>query len=272
VRDRRGRRHGRHRREGAQPRRRGRHCQTGAGQLARSFPRWSRASRYPGTKDPAPACHRTPRPGGRRTPALGVLSEGGRGLFLDPIAPRPRPTSPRCFGVVNNDVWLEEVSGPAPAVEDTAWHLAHWQVGHAAQLDRPRMACDQLGRCSEVSHLDWGFGRCRPKGRTALGGPVPDITRLSLIYRWCVRTVITASATSSAKRPTSLPLIGPPSVGTLGLFAPPGPQPGPEREVGVSGLNLPMGERYPHYGLCRCGCRHRLWPSALVAEHWRRDP
>ena len=88
---------------------------------------------------------------------MGLLAKGGRGLFLGAIAPRARPTSPKCFGVVDNEVWLEEVSGPVPTVEDAARHLARWQVAYGAQLDRPWMARDQLGRRLEVSHLDWGL-------------------------------------------------------------------------------------------------------------------
>ncbi len=75
----------------------------------------------------------------------------------------PGLRAPRCFGVVDNDVWLEEVSGPAPTVEDAAQHLAHWQVGYDAQLDRPWMARDQLARRLEVSHLDWGLVDADPR-------------------------------------------------------------------------------------------------------------
>jgi hypothetical protein len=75
----------------------------------------------------------------------------------------PGLRAPRCFGVVDNDIWLEEVSGPAPTVQDAAQHLALWQAGYHAQLDRPWMARDQLGRRLEVSHLDWGSVDADPR-------------------------------------------------------------------------------------------------------------
>ena len=87
------------------------------------------------------------------------------------LLPRgPGLRAPKCFAVFENDVWLEEVSGPTPSAEDAAGHLASWQVGYEPQHDRPWMACDQLGRRLEVSHLDWGLVD-RPASRTALGGP-----------------------------------------------------------------------------------------------------
>ena len=74
------------------------------------------------------------------------------------LLPRgPGLRAPKCFAVIENDVWLEEVSGAKPSVEDAAGHLAGWQVGYEPQLDRPWMARDQLGRRLEVSHLDWGL-------------------------------------------------------------------------------------------------------------------
>jgi hypothetical protein len=75
----------------------------------------------------------------------------------------PGLRAPRCFGVVDNDVWLEEVGGPAPALEDAARHLALWQAGFDTQLDRAWMARDQLGRRLEVTHLDWGLVDADPR-------------------------------------------------------------------------------------------------------------
>ena len=75
----------------------------------------------------------------------------------------PGLRAPRCFGVLDNDVWLEEVSGPAPSVEDAAQQLAHWQVGYDPQLDRPWMARDQLGRRLEVTQLDWSLVDADPR-------------------------------------------------------------------------------------------------------------
>jgi hypothetical protein len=75
----------------------------------------------------------------------------------------PGLRAPRCFGVVDNDVWMEEVSGPAPTVDEAARHLATWQVGYNTRLDRPWLARDQLGRRLEVSHLDWGSVDADPR-------------------------------------------------------------------------------------------------------------
>jgi hypothetical protein len=49
----------------------------------------------------------------------------------------PGLRAPRCFGVVDNDVYLQEVSGPAPSVEDAAWHLGRWQVGYNSARTGP---------------------------------------------------------------------------------------------------------------------------------------
>ncbi len=84
--------------------------------------------------------------------------------YSSTLLPRgPGLRAPKCFAVVDNNVWLEEVSGPAPSVEDAARHLAGWQVGYESQLDRPWMARDQLGRRLEVSHLDWGLVDADPR-------------------------------------------------------------------------------------------------------------
>ena len=103
---------------------------------------------------------------------MGLLAEGGRGLFPHTIATRPGPTSPKVLRLGRQRRWLEEVGGPAPMVEDAAQHLAHWQVGYDAQLDRPWMAWDELGRRLEVSHLDWGLVDVDPRAVRLLEGPV----------------------------------------------------------------------------------------------------
>jgi hypothetical protein len=69
-----------------------------------------------------------------------------------PVGPGLR--APRCFGVVGNDVYLEEVTGGPPSVERAAEVLAGWQRWDAA-LDRPWLAVDQLGSRVTVSDLDW---------------------------------------------------------------------------------------------------------------------
>lgn len=80
------------------------------------------------------------------------------------LLPRgPGLRAPRCFGVVDNDVYLEGVSGAAPSVEEAAWHLGPWQVGYDGGLDRAWMARDQLGRRLEVSSLDWGLVDADPR-------------------------------------------------------------------------------------------------------------
>lgn len=84
--------------------------------------------------------------------------------YASTLLPRgPGLRAPRCFGVIDNNVWLEEVSGQAPSVEDAAGCLARWQVGYDAQLDRPWMARDQIGRRLEVSQLDWDLVGADPR-------------------------------------------------------------------------------------------------------------
>ena len=47
--------------------------------------------------------------------------------YSSTLLPRgPGLRAPSCLGVVDNDVWLEEVRGPAPSVENAAQHLARW--------------------------------------------------------------------------------------------------------------------------------------------------
>ena len=78
--------------------------------------------------------------------------------YSSSLLPRgPGLRAPRCFGVVDNDIWLEDVSGTAPTAEEAVQSLAGWQLGYDAGLDRPWMARDQLGRRLEVSDLDWGL-------------------------------------------------------------------------------------------------------------------
>ena len=61
-----------------------------------------------------------------------------------------------CLGVDGNDVYLEDVVGPAPSVEQAALHLGAWQVDYDPTLDRPWLAQDQLTDRLAAADLDWG--------------------------------------------------------------------------------------------------------------------
>jgi hypothetical protein len=67
----------------------------------------------------------------------------------------PGLRSPRCLGVVDDDIYLENVTGPMAQVDQAAGDLARWQTAFDPMADRPWMATDQLGRRLAVSHLDW---------------------------------------------------------------------------------------------------------------------
>ena len=109
------------------------------------------------------------------------------------------------------------------------------------------MARDQLGRRLEVSHLDWGLVDADPRAVRLWEGRSTRTTRLSVSYRQCVRTVITAWATSSGEGADVIALdwatfgwepLGFDLGAHLGLSSGPGP------EVGIPGLNQPVGKRH----------------------------
>ena len=71
--------------------------------------------------------------------------------------------APRCFGVVGDDLYLEEVVGSVPPLPRAAEALARWQVPYDEALDRPWLSVDQLGRRLAVSSLDWGSVQADPR-------------------------------------------------------------------------------------------------------------
>ena len=79
-------------------------------------------------------------------------SEAYRSALL-PTGPGFR--APRCFGVVGDDVFLEEIDGPPPSAPQAAEHLAAWQVDYDRSLDQSWLARDQLGRRLQATRLDW---------------------------------------------------------------------------------------------------------------------
>jgi hypothetical protein len=67
----------------------------------------------------------------------------------------PGVRGPRCFGVVDETLYLEDVGGSHPTVAQAAGALARWQVAFDASRDRPWLAMDQLGRRLDAGDLDW---------------------------------------------------------------------------------------------------------------------
>ena len=80
---------------------------------------------------------------------------------LLPLGPGLR--TPLCYGVVDNEIYLESVEGPAVPVGQAAEHLARWQVPYESSLDRPWLAMDQLGQRLKVSELDWTTVEADPR-------------------------------------------------------------------------------------------------------------
>ena len=68
----------------------------------------------------------------------------------------PALRAPKCFGVVGETLFLEDVAGPQPTAHQAAEALASWQVPFAPSLDRPWLATDQIGRRLAAGDLDWG--------------------------------------------------------------------------------------------------------------------
>ncbi|HUP84504.1 MAG TPA: phosphotransferase [Acidimicrobiales bacterium] len=61
---------------------------------------------------------------------------------------------PRCFGIVGDELYLEDVGGEPASVDRAAADLSTWQVDDQS-VDRPWIGRDQLGRRLEVGELDW---------------------------------------------------------------------------------------------------------------------
>ena len=67
----------------------------------------------------------------------------------------PGLRAPRCWGVVDDVIYLEMVDGPRPSTRRAAEHLAVWQSGAQSESDRPWLAGDQIGQRLSVTELDW---------------------------------------------------------------------------------------------------------------------
>ena len=67
----------------------------------------------------------------------------------------PGLRAPRCYAVIDDQLYLEEVKGGRPSVERAAAVLACWQQPQDEALDRPWLCMDQLAARVAVSHLDW---------------------------------------------------------------------------------------------------------------------
>lgn len=66
----------------------------------------------------------------------------------------PGLIAPRCFGINENDLYLEDIAGPKEVVERAAKHLADWQ-SRTPVPDLPWLTQDQLGQRIQVSNLNW---------------------------------------------------------------------------------------------------------------------
>jgi hypothetical protein len=75
----------------------------------------------------------------------------GSGLL--PSGPGLR--APKCFGVIDESLFLEDVAGPQPTARQASEALASWRVQFEPTLDRPWLATDQIGRRLAASDLDW---------------------------------------------------------------------------------------------------------------------
>lgn len=75
----------------------------------------------------------------------------------------PGLRSPRCYAVVDDQLYLEEVAGGRPSVERAAEVLAGWQVRWDEALDRPWLCRDQLAARVAVSELDWAQVNADPR-------------------------------------------------------------------------------------------------------------
>jgi hypothetical protein len=66
----------------------------------------------------------------------------------------PGLRAPRCYGVVEDTIYLEDVAGAPAQLEPAAQHLAAWQSSAAAP-DVPWLSGHQLEQRIAVSDLDW---------------------------------------------------------------------------------------------------------------------
>jgi hypothetical protein len=74
----------------------------------------------------------------------------------------PGLRAPRCYGVVDDVVYLEDVTGPPEAPRVAAHRLGAWQAG-AAVPDRPWLAGHQLAQRVAVTDLDWSAVDADPR-------------------------------------------------------------------------------------------------------------
>jgi Phosphotransferase enzyme family len=74
----------------------------------------------------------------------------------------PGLAAPRCHGVVDDVVYLAEVSGRGESAEVAALRLGAWQ-GTATVPRFEWLARDQLGQRIAASHLDWSQVRADPR-------------------------------------------------------------------------------------------------------------
>lgn len=63
--------------------------------------------------------------------------------------------APRCFGVVGDDIYLEDVAGDRPSAERAVQGLAGWTARAVTIEDRPWIGRDQLRARLAVTDLDW---------------------------------------------------------------------------------------------------------------------
>lgn len=84
--------------------------------------------------------------------------------YLAGIIPAgPGLRGPACLGVVDDELYLEEVTGERPTLERAAHVLAGWQQRYDAEADRPWLCVDQLAARVAVSHLDWRSVNADPR-------------------------------------------------------------------------------------------------------------
>ncbi len=62
--------------------------------------------------------------------------------------------APRCFGINENDLYLEDITGQKEVIDRAAKHLADWQ-SRTIIPNLPWLTQDQLGQRIQVSNLDW---------------------------------------------------------------------------------------------------------------------